>query len=365
MEILQNNKQYAAFSLFILLLFSSGCIEHTFNISVLPEDSIEIVYHAKGDVMDFNDSGQLMPDSTVWKVRSWLEEKEEEKVHHVEASITINDASRLDEILNWQQTQSDTLHLKHDLQLGKHPNLFGTTWRFSGILYSRRFDETYGDIWDFVPEECRALEDDERKNSLSTDETKILEEKFTLGIIQWNLDRYTKLFDHVWKSAVDHQPDLCDASETTLSIARAGWVEDLHQYLNGLNLENPNTMNLDWWNELRPVFLGRMVDITGPHAVDLLTGIGNAIEREYQTSKDIEDDSYRFIVSLPGKTTSSNGSKHDEGGILYEFPGKELLNNDGIMIASSFEISIWRVVVAAFLLIFALNLIRRALRKRG
>jgi len=350
-------------SILFLLITNNGCIEHTFNLSVKPEGSVDINYHAKGDPMDFDDSGHLLPDSSIWSQKNWVEKTDDGEVHHLEASFTIDIYSDLNKSLDWKRTALDTVYLRHSFNLEKHDGLFGTNWIFTGVLYSRCFSETYGDIWDYVPEECRVLEDDELMKHLSTAEIKTLEEKFAVGVIQWNIGRYVKLFDRVWQSAASRQPALQNTSETTLSIARAGWVEDMHIYLNDLDIENPNTMNLEWWDDLRPVFLGRLIDITGPGNVELFKSVSNALEREYQISKDIEDDNYRFNLELPGSPSSTNGTENEEGSFSWEFTGKELQNDDGIMIAVSFEFSVWRTIFITFIVMLTLNVVRGIVKK--
>lgn len=345
------------------MLTNNGCIEHTFNLTVKPDGVTSIKYHARGDLMDFDDKGLLLPDSSIWNVKNWIEKTDDGDVHHSESVISIDNYSMLNKILDWKRTESDTVFLKHDFKIEKHDSWFGADWIFTGILYSRQFDKTYGDIWDYAPEECRVIEDDDMMKQLSTEEIKILEEKFAVGIIQWNISRYMKLFDRVWRLAIVHQPTLKDTSETVLSISRAGWAEDLHEYLNDQDIENPNTMNLEWWNDLRPLFLGRLIDLTGPGTVELFTTIGNSVEREYQISKDIEDDNYRFTLELPGNPSTTNGNEDEDGRFSWEFSGKELQNNDGILTAVSFEFSLWRTALIAFILMLLLNIIRTIVKK--
>ena len=349
----------------VALLLLNGCIEHTFNISIINGETVKIEYHAKGDPMDFDDEGQLMPDSLSWQVHKWTEKKDDEKEYHLEAFRSIDLSADLNSILDWKRNIHDTLYLKSDYKLEREQKIFGVTWHFRGILYSRNFKIIYGDIWDYIPSECKALEDENQKKSMSSDEIQILEDKFALGVIQWNISRYDNLFDRVWQKAAVHISGLKDTSETILSIARAGWAEDLHQYMNNLDIKNPSTLNLDWWSDLRPLFLGRLVDVTGSETADIFSRIGDSFEREYQITKDIEDDSYKFNLELPGTTSATNGSKGKEGQIKWEITGGDLQNEDKIMTLRTFELSIWRAVIAAFILILILNLIRRGIRKKS
>ncbi len=132
--------------------------------------------------------------------------------------------------------------------------------------------------------------------------------------------------------------------------------------MNDLDVHQPKTVNLEWWEDLRPLFLGRMFDIAGIDFIDKLSQIGDNVELEYQISKDMEDDSYVYNLLLPGTTINNNGSKNDEGWLEWEFEGKYLLNEDGIMHASSFVISWWRTGLLIFISLFALNLLRRKLK---
>ncbi|NQT34018.1 hypothetical protein HQ587_02415 [bacterium] len=355
--------KYCVVIVLTLLVALSGCIEHSFNIRVLRDESIDVLYLARGDLMDFDDDRQLMPDSTLWNVRSWIEQGDEERTQNFEARLTISDLSGLNEKLDWQCTEKDSLHLRRDLSIERIAGIFGIKYHFTGIIYSRNFNNLYSDIWEFVPPECKALESDDLSENLTSMETEILEEKFALGIIQWNINRYIRRFDRVWHTAVRRSPDLADISEATFSIGRAGWSEDLHQYLNELDIGDPSMLDLDWWSDLRPVFLGRLIDITGYEKTNLFSRIGDAIEREYQITKDNEDDMFRFNVVLPGKITSSNGVKDENEGINWEFSGNVLQNEDGVMTATSFVLSIWRVVAACLLLVVILSLLRRIFRK--
>ena len=359
----KKNLPYLTIFIIVTIVFP-GCIEHTFNLTVLSEDEIDVLYEAQGDIMDFSDDGQLLPDSTVWEYDEWVEERKGETVKHVKAKLIITNIADLNTSLDWRYRVSDSLYLDHQFSIIRKTNLLGYTWSFKGTLKSRNFNVLYGDIWDFVPEECRALDNAEKENKLSSDEIKILEDKFALGIIQWNISRYTSLFNRVWQIAITHNPALIDTSETILSIARTGWEEDIHQYLNRLNVKNPSTQNLDWWSDLRPVFLGHMVDLTTPVNADLFSRIGDAVEKEYQITKDIEDDKFTFNLIMPGRKISSNANPEEKECCKWEILGKDLRNEDALMFAKKFEISPVRVAITTFVIILLISFFRRVILRR-
>lgn len=346
-----------------ILLFLTGCLEHTFKINVFNESNIELQYSGRGDRLDWDDDGQLLPDSTLWNLVRTIEEKEDETIHVIQGSLNIDSLALLSNFWNWNNTQDDTSHLQRSFNVSTNSSLFGRYWIFEGKLKNRNFLNLYGDIWDFVPEECRVLENDELLSDLSTDEIEQLEQKFSIGVLQWNLARYANNFHRVWLKAQNAHKSLPDTSTIEYSIAHSGWRDDLHIYLNQLDVSSPKTVNLDWWEDLRSVFIGRMFDITGPAHIYEIKSIADSFEREYQISKDVEDDTYNILIKLPGKTLGGNGEKGDDGWYSWSFNGNTLLNEDATLTLKSFELSLTRVAIAAFVLILLLNLIKRRKRK--
>ena len=361
-------KKYIIITFFVIVLLSAlGCLEHTYYIQILPNEQVGLSYEVRGDQIDLNDGRELFPDSTLWGIQRRVEEHNDETVHILEGMIYLDNVNEIDSVLDWSKTEKDTVYLQRYVSVTKIQRLFGRTWIFKGIIYSRRFNELYGDIWNYVPSECRALDEEELRQTLTSEEIIELENKFSLGIFQWNRARFEQRFDQLWEIIKTRFPNLPDTSATIYSIARAGWMDDLHRYLNELEIpEDPAMTNLDWWNDLRPLFVGRLIDITGSEIAGEIIKIGNAIEQKYQITKDIEDDLYYFKVRMPGIITSTNANTtseedDDDEWIKWDFNGKYLWNSNGIMDASSFEISIWRTGVGILVLIIVLNLFRRKL----
>lgn len=351
-------------SLLIASLLLAGCLEHSYRISVLPTGGVEINFDIRGDRIDLDDQNELFPDSIAWKLSRRMEDRDDETVHIISGYLILDDFSSFDSVMDWHQSEGDSVFLRRDLTLKKTTGLFGESWRFNGILHSRKFVELYEDIWDYIPEECIKLEDEDARNALTTQEVELLEDKFALGVLQWNRNRYASTFVRVWSILTNSFPVTFDTSSVTFSIAYAGWKDDLHRYLNELDIPEPTTINLDWWEELRPVFIGRLIDITGPQSAEIINRIGMAIEKEYQITKDIQDNMYNFKLNLPGKLTQTNGSVADDGTLGWEIDGKELQNGDGVMFASTFVPSTWRLVLTATVAIFLIVVFLRWLKRR-
>ena len=352
-------------TLWFLLLFSvTGCLEHTFQISVLPEDSINIQYVARGDRMDLEDGFDLLPDSLQWGLVRTVEEKEDETVHILTGIKSFTGLSMLAEIMNWQKSPRDSVKVKRDFRLHRESRVFGESVIFEAKFISRDFDALYGDIWDFVPEECRILEDDDLKSVLSPKEIELLEENFSLGILQWNLARYEKRFLDTWQLIKRTGISITDTSETTFSIVKAGWSDDLRLYVNELDVKDPNTINLEWWRDLRSLFLGRLIDIAGIGAAEIASRIADDLEFGYQVSKDIDDDNFKVVLSLPGRITDSNGDSGENGTIEWAINGKDIKNSDYIMHAEAYDLNIMRISVAAILSLILLRWIKILVWKR-
>lgn len=342
----------------LLLLMCCGCLEHTFRIDVLPDDKVNLSYEARGDRIDLEDGYDIFPDSSKWDVTRETEEKDDETIHILRAKGIQSSYKDIGRHFDWSEPD-DSLHLEKSFIVEEKFALFGKKYLFEGILKSREFSTRYGDIWDFIPEECRVLDDEELKAQLDVEEIELLEEKFSLGILQWNLARYQDRFEKVWLEMKRRGHNLPDTSETVYSIAASGWSDELRLYMNELDVSDPNTVNLEWWEDLHQIFLGRFYDLIGVKNMEICSQIADNMEERYQITKDIENDSYKVELTLPGKISRTNGDKGENGMITWEISGQTLQNEDAVMLATSTEISTWKLVVAALIALTLLRWINR------
>ncbi len=308
--------------------------------------------------MDLEDGYDLFPDSLDWNLERTIEEKDDETVHILSGIKSETGLPKLSELLNWKRNPRDTVRLQRDFTLHRESKLFGESIIFSAKFNSRNFDKRYGDIWEFVPEECQILEDDEMKSALSSEEVELLEEKFSLGVLQWNLARYEKRFVEAWDRLKDRNISMSDTSETTFSIVNAGWSDDLRMFINDLDVQDPNTTNLEWWEELRSVFLGRLIDIAGINSAELISRIADNLELEYQVAKDIDDDNFKVILILPGRITDSNGMVSENGAVAWDISGEDIKNADYVLHAECFDLNVIRISIAALISLFILRWIK-------
>lgn len=347
----------------LLILTSSGCLQHTYRFRLLPDKRLYIDYEARGDRIDIEDGFDVFPDSATWNITRSIEEKEDETIHILAASYAVDKLPELNSVMQWEKTADETLQVHRSFNLVREEQLFGKAYYFRGEFQSRRFVEIYGDIWDFIPEECRILDNDQALEELPQEEIDLLRRKFSLGVLQWNLRRYEKRFIRTWEILKLRVSDLPDTSLPVFSIAYAGWSDDLRRYLNRLDIEDPNTINLEWWDDLRPMFTGRLIDVSGIVNADLIGRIGDALEKSYQISKDLKDDVYHVSVMLPGKIMHTNGTAEEDNTIKWELNGEDIMDETEYLEASTFVLSIWRIVIVAFLVLIAVKLLKNLVQK--
>lgn len=349
-------------SLIFLTAFLNGCIEHTFNLRVI-EDHFNLSYEARGDRMDLDDGRELFPDTVIWKSSWRKEQQDDETVHILESSLPPQPLTRLNQMLNWGKSSADSVHLTRTAVLKRRATLFGSNWSFNGVFHSRQFDTSYGSIWEFVPEECRALEDDQEKEKLMPNEIELLENKFALGIMQWNKARFDRRFDKILTAIQASHPEVGAIDADSIEMAKGEWESYLHRFLNELEIVDPTVVDLNWWDEIRVEFAALMSKAVGEKFRSDILNIGDALENEYQITKDLEDDRFNFKIDLPGSVTKTDGTEENEW-IVWTFYGRDLLNADKSMSAVSFQPSIWKIGIAAFVVIVLLNFLRRGLVRR-
>ncbi len=313
--------------------------------------------------MDLQDGRELFPDSLVWTSHRREEQQDDETVHILEASLPPQPLERLNQVLNWNRSTSDTVHLTRTAELKKKETLFGSNWSFEMTFFSRRFDDSYGSIWEHVPEECGALEDDQAKENLTAKEVELLEDKFALGILQWNKARFERRFDKVWAKIKAVQPDTVIFDDSIFEKSKVEWEKHLHKFLSNLEINDPTVVDLNWWDETRTIFVEKMTEATGDQLKSEIANISDALENEYQITKDLEDDRFNFKVDLPGSVTESSGTE-ENGWLVWSFNGRDLLNENQTLSAISFKPSVWKIGVAAFVAIVLLNFLRRGFRGR-
>lgn len=348
-----------------LIPLLAGCLQHLYRLEVGRDGVCRMEYSVQGDAPDFEDSGQLLPDSARWHLQKRVEETEDQTLHITEGWSVVNRLDAIPTELNWARQSSDSLHLQRTVSVTKRFALVGDVYRCEGTFRARNFKGLYGDIWDYVPPQCRVLEDPARQSELTSEELEQLERAFALGVLQWNLNRYITRLDRVWGMVRDRLPGDADTSSTAYSIIRAAWEDDLRRYMNQMDMSNPTVVNLEWWSDLRPVFLGHFADLAGSDSLQAIIETADALEREYQISKDVEDDTYAIKLRMPGLVLVSNGSRDEEGWLTWEFEGKTLLDQDGVIRAATFDLSGWRVgVIVAVVLSLGL-LAFRTRKARG
>ncbi len=349
--------------LLVMLLFSIGCIEHNYHLRVFPDGSVFVHVEMKGDNYDFADGHEQFPPE-FWNTERDTLVKDDETMIVISGSAISDNLDSLDALLAWSVTSSDTVFLQKSAVTTMKNRLFGVEYSVEVVFHSRRFDDLYGSIWEFVPEECRSLDDPAAEEYLTTNDYKILEQKFALGILQWNRSRYAKRMKRTWMSLKQRLPDIPDTSSTIFSIVSAGWEDDVHRYLNQLDIDEPSFASLDWWDDLRPVFLGRIVDVCGVESIILAKNIVEAVEEEYEVTRDLEDDVIKFSMVLPGKITQTNGLRMEDGSVEWEVKGREVANEDVTFKAVSFEPSLWRIALSAMALLILIRTLRRVFRKK-
>jgi len=336
----------------------SGCLEHKYNISLLRDSSVEVDYELRGDRVDLEDGQELLPDSLLWKTERSVEDGEEETTHILKGSQHISSPSNLSDLLDWKRRASDSVYFVPFVELVPKTMLFTKKHLFFSKIKARRFNELYGDIWEYVPEECRAIEDEDALKQLPTEEVKMLELKFGLGIIQWNRARYERAFDQVWNIASARSLLKPDSDQIGFSVAKAGWIEDIHIYLNSLDIGKPQTANLKWWETLKPAFISRFANLIDSSKAGDVIAIADAVELHYQISKDLEDDRFTFELSLPGFVSAGNGSNTGQV-VTWEFSGKDFSNEDVELHASTTQVD-YLQVFALLVIITAIYYAKRS-----
>jgi len=317
----------------------------------------------QGDRIDMEDGLTLLPDSTVWNSSRTVEENDDETVHIFKSSVYIDSFSQINSILDWSNSAADSVFLSRNIVIKVKDFFLGKSYTFSCNYPSRNYSKRYGDIWDFIPPECRVLEDDDQVDEMTSHEVELLEKKYALGLIQWNRNRYEQRFSKVWNHLKEKQTDLNSIPQSSFSIALAGWKDDLRLHLNSIDANDPDLLNLEWWTELKPLFLGRFIDLIGADNITIVEQISESMDKDYKISRDLDDEEFELNLLLPGKVIQTDGVKGDAESVLWTFSCKEILDHDVNMQSYSVKLSLIKISLTLIALFVILGILWN-LRKR-
>ncbi len=338
--------RFIIFSLAVII--QSGCVEHSLKLTVLSENKLNIDYTMQGDRIDMEDGLEHIPDSTIWNSSRSIKENDDETIHIFKSSLLLDSLELLSEALDWSKNSPDSVYLFKKAKVNVNEYFFLKIYTFYGYFQSRNFTHKYGDIWDYIPLECKVLENDNTVDAMTSSEVEILEKKYALGLIQWNRARYEQRFHKVWKIMKHKLADLRSIPQSSFSIAFSGWKDDIRQHLNSIDADNPDLLALEWWEDLRPQFLGHFVDLLGMENISLVEQVSESIDKDYRISRDLDDEQFELELILPGIALNSDGTKQDDGSLIWKFSGKELMDGDIDMHSQSIQLAYWNISLSIF-----------------
>ncbi len=363
----------------VCLLLLNSCLMHEYKITALEDGRVSYEYTASGDSADLYDGLNSLPDTVMWEVEEGTDidtsgdSPDTSYFYRAWRHFRPSKRRPLPESFGVDYVDYAQLDLRHPLKAQRQELFFMVNYILDFRFESRRKAELYGDPFDYIPEEVRALEEAE---SLDDSTKERLEGEFRDGYVRWGIQVFQSRFLSSVRKSLEMHPEI-EISVETLSSAEAALVEFLHIAMDNVRVEEAEDV-CDLWNTVQDSGYGiieEQLNFLGDTTFFLdMRSVGRMLAREYDITKDLGDDGFKVEVSLPGVIRSSNadsmvvdstGTGEVRRWLVWEFNGETLADSTVTLAAISTIYRPFRIGGAAVILVIVLGwIIYRMVRKQ-
>ncbi len=360
MDIRINKRLFVSLLLAAIIMAANGCIEHRFLYRFDKAGNCDFEYSARGDSIDIYDPAGSFPTEPLFNVVTRTEvDSAGTETHILEAKTRIRGDS-LPRTLGLREVPWTEVFLKHPAKMKVTPLFFVSIYNFNAVYEGRDRTDIEGERWNYIPEECRVLETED-DTSKTTEERKILEEKYAAGMIIWNTERYKLRMREIIDRTLKRHPDI-EIQQQWIDAALSEVDSMIQTFAADMEIKELDLDNLEWWNDLSPhanLIIAENLNFIGDTTLksDIIQ-MGELLEMRHQVTEDLMDESFDVRVDLPGRVISDNSELMETGVLIWRFDGEELTDNDYELKAMSLYIYGERIVGFLVLVLAALLAIR-------
>lgn len=349
-------------AIFIIIALSSSCLKHRFSFTVTEDGSVEYKYRASGDSTDLYDGLTILPDKDKWYVSEIVEvdtaSGKPDTMFSYIAAKNFTDGTSLPANFADDNPELAGIALAHPSSLKRQNLFFMVNYIFEMTFLSREKTKLFGSPDDYIPEECKLLEDG---GSVSDSLRSILENIRDEGYREWAVDLFINRYLHSIEYAGKNNPKLSAFSEKITTFEDSVRV---YLYLSlGKYFETDDVNFNDIWGEISPGGYDIMSGILG---IDQDSEIFQEIEKrakhlntQLAATSDLDDDNFIIEVNLPGKVRSTNADSLSGSTLIWEFGGSDIADSTIFLSAVSTIYHFDYIYVGGAVVIIALILILR------
>jgi hypothetical protein len=352
---------------FIISLNLIGCIQHRYLSTIHLDESISHTYEAVGDSADLYDGKITLPTGLWWETETDVEyDSSGNAVHIYRARMNLRSPRHLPQCYAPETTHRPDIFLRHPLYFKRVDTGIGVLFLFRQTFVNRQKDAKYGNIRDYIDPECRALLDGELEDSLSDQERARLESLYLDGLVAWSRAMVLRRCQAILEQNLEFNPDTAfTPKQLKQAMASAeAYVREWVPEDGGIGLL-AGDVNL--WETLGEPAMSRIIEelttIGESRFFETLDYLQELDQWGYEITKDLEDDEFLVIITLPGTIFYDNANEKTQDSLTWEFSGTDIFNDDMVLKAYSMHIRWLPVSGLVVLILAAVILISR--RKTG
>lgn len=295
---------------FVVFLFFYGCVETLISVTIIPDGRYHVKIESQGDERDIKDKDFNLPSSSNWSV----EEFQKQDIDSDE-TIFVRSAESLLSGRNFLGDNGELGSLRYPISVEKKKGIFSDTYTLIQIFEGRNIDKKYPML---------------SKSLLNPGNNK-LENRVQTEIIMYCLRRSMKdVSTDQNVEALLQERILNHFNGVFFKAEEEGKLFDL---LNEGNEEKVEFLNLP----------EKLVRTNFKPFVDLLPRnfIDNCINRmrdylyEANVTIQLNDDTFKFVGTLPGVVFSSNADSISSDSLWWIFDLKDFMNESFTIEAAS------------------------------
>ena len=322
------------------VLLVPGCLEREETIRVARDGSAEIRVEITGDPGDFS-TGDALPERRAgWQTRDWTTTNDEgEKKQHREATLRVAAGKPLpDSFADPAGPNYDTaLLFPTELVIERRPD--GTYYHFKRVYvareharyeyYRQTLQENSQAMEQLAEQGLEALDDQQRAAVIGVLRAieALKQAEYVHAGVEAQEERWPQHYGLILRHAVlEHfqNEDLEPVMQLLAEPASPERDAAIDEYARRVVDAVPDVLR-EQMKELRiprqqtDVFFAGYEEEEARHAV----------------TEDLADDRFKVRISMPGQVVAHNGDGVGGGFVVWEFPGKALMDRDVVLMATS------------------------------
>ena len=328
----------------IILFFSFQCVETLITVNVFPDGNYHMQFLSKGDKQDIYDSDFPIPNKDPWlyEISKSKTQNNDDSIYVASAEAILSGATIFHSALEGPGVQ------RHPIMVNKNEGVFSTSYELLKVFSGRKVQQKY-------PLLAKAMSQASSDSIDMLIETEIIMYCLKMGM-QDIQDKYP-IRELTQQRILNHFRGVfykAEEEDNLFGILNSSSNVEKNNFVIPESLIKVNFRPFD--NLLPQNYVNECIQAMTPYI------------NEANITVSLNDDSYKFACTLPGRIAYSNADSTKNDTLWWSFTTQDFLNDDYVIKAASvvyYQTKIQRIVVGSALVILFVLIFLSKKRKQS